>query len=59
MGVDVNLKRMGSQSQSLRNTASTSLIVVPGLHEAFLKSSSEIILWHLNMLLKEGVYKEN
>ena len=27
--------------------------------EALLKSSSEIILWHLNMLLKEGVDMEN
>ena len=27
--------------------------------EALLKSSSEIILWHLNMLLKESVDMEN
>ena len=27
--------------------------------EALLKSSCEIILWHLNMLLKESVDSEN
>ena len=47
MGVVTNLSQTGSQSQSCRYPASITSHSSIGT-EALLKSSSEIILWHLN-----------
>ena len=55
-GVVVNLSQTGSQSQGCRYLAGISLSTGT---EALLKSSSEIILWYLNMVLKESVNTEN